>query len=540
MEKNYLKGLFLSMMLGVCSGAMADNYYVSSTGNDANDGKTAATAFATLNKAVETAIDGDVIKVSGKITVTETITLNEFGALTIEGTSSDNDKIDGAKKVRLFNVTNTDLTLRNLTLRRGKASEDKNARGAALMVTGKSVTIDHCVFEKNETPYRSEDNGGAIFYNTGTLTVTNSSFESNIAYRGGAIEAQFSTVKIASCKFKKNLTMAAEGSNTGSASGGAVALGNCWSDLTYDEFTTNQAAGRGGALNIWNSNNERNIDKYCTVKSCAIVENTAGSPGGAIYLSISQNFQMNVLATTIANNTTSGAGGVMYVDNSASSNDTQSINFVNCTMTGNYTASNMGNSGGLCLTGGNDGLRTKVNIVNTILEGNYAAGQNNSWADARFARNGNPDNVTVVNSIIGNAFRDANDGELTNVTNSLINITGSNSANELTAGLGEITDNCFPLKADAQSLTMGSVETAAQYGCDADQKGQAWTQPYIGAVQLKVGDAIPAVPEATGIKTVTTMTTTVKDNAYYTLQGIRVEKPAKGIYIHQGKKIVIR
>ena len=30
------------------------------------------------------------------------------------------------------------------------------------------------------------------------------------------------------------------------------------------------------------------------------------------------------------------------------------------------------------------------------------------------------------------------------------------------------------------------------------------------------------------------------DNAYYTLQGVRVAAPAKGIYIHNGKKIIIR
>ena len=30
------------------------------------------------------------------------------------------------------------------------------------------------------------------------------------------------------------------------------------------------------------------------------------------------------------------------------------------------------------------------------------------------------------------------------------------------------------------------------------------------------------------------------DNAYYTLQGVRVAAPAKGIYIHNGKKTIIR
>ena len=31
-----------------------------------------------------------------------------------------------------------------------------------------------------------------------------------------------------------------------------------------------------------------------------------------------------------------------------------------------------------------------------------------------------------------------------------------------------------------------------------------------------------------------------QDNSYYTLQGIRVDRPSKGIYIHQGRKIVIK
>lgn len=30
------------------------------------------------------------------------------------------------------------------------------------------------------------------------------------------------------------------------------------------------------------------------------------------------------------------------------------------------------------------------------------------------------------------------------------------------------------------------------------------------------------------------------DAAYYTLQGVKVAKPVKGIYIHQGKKVIIK
>lgn len=36
------------------------------------------------------------------------------------------------------------------------------------------------------------------------------------------------------------------------------------------------------------------------------------------------------------------------------------------------------------------------------------------------------------------------------------------------------------------------------------------------------------------------VTTKRNDNAYYTLQGFKVLRPTKGIYIHNGKKIVIK
>ena len=43
---------------------------------------------------------------------------------------------------------------------------------------------------------------------------------------------------------------------------------------------------------------------------------------------------------------------------------------------------------------------------------------------------------------------------------------------------------------------------------------------------------------ATGVPTV--RNSRPADNAYYTLQGVRVDKPAKGIYIQNGKKVVIK
>ena len=53
------------------------------------------------------------------------------------------------------------------------------------------------------------------------------------------------------------------------------------------------------------------------------------------------------------------------------------------------------------------------------------------------------------------------------------------------------------------------------------------------------GEIIGGTP--TGIDEVNVNTGVVsKDNSFYNLQGIKVSKPSKGIYIYQGKKIVIK
>ena len=35
-------------------------------------------------------------------------------------------------------------------------------------------------------------------------------------------------------------------------------------------------------------------------------------------------------------------------------------------------------------------------------------------------------------------------------------------------------------------------------------------------------------------------TTTSEDESYYTIDGVKVERPGKGIYIHKGKKVFIK
>ena len=46
--------------------------------------------------------------------------------------------------------------------------------------------------------------------------------------------------------------------------------------------------------------------------------------------------------------------------------------------------------------------------------------------------------------------------------------------------------------------------------------------------------------DATGISNVIDSDNERKDNSYYSLGGTRVTNPTKGLYIHNGKKILIK
>ena len=44
----------------------------------------------------------------------------------------------------------------------------------------------------------------------------------------------------------------------------------------------------------------------------------------------------------------------------------------------------------------------------------------------------------------------------------------------------------------------------------------------------------------TAIETVKGDVERAADGAWYTIQGVRVDKPSKGIFIHNGKKVVVK
>lgn len=115
---------------------------------------------------------------------------------------------------------------------------------------------------------------------------------------------------------------------------------------------------------------------------------------------------------------------------------------------------------------------------------------------------------------------------------------------EMAGENGSIKD----LANDLQAST-GVTADGTQY-CLTEQDGKVGFGKVKAGVVIPAGKAYLVVKEqasanffafdgtVTAIKNVETSATA--DGAYYTLQGVKVEKPTKGIYVHNGKKVIIK
>ncbi len=113
--------------------------------------------------------------------------------------------------------------------------------------------------------------------------------------------------------------------------------------------------------------------------------------------------------------------------------------------------------------------------------------------------------------------------------------------------------------ADATELTNNDLKVAGESTvADGKQYGLAQVDGKVGFFKIKSGDTLKAGKaylevseesaakmsffaldgETTGINAVETSKTA--DNAFYTLQGVRVAKPSKGLYIMGGKKVIVK
>lgn len=274
--------------------------------------------YPTVAAAMAAAKPGDTIELLKDITesVEVKVTKNFDGELTID---LNQYSIDGNSWKCIWRTGSTNCWPQKLIVKNGTL---KNAgSGSAIWWKG-DLEVVNCRFEKNQ--------GGAIQSRSGNTTIVNSTFEENQSGNaagaaiqlaenaectitgsdfsgnttnnmGGAVYVDHGTLDITDCTFEKN----------SAGFGGAIAV-NEIKELTIGNNTNcldNKAASGGGAIY---ANIATNIN---IVANSALCNNIASGYGGGIYASASN---INIAANSaVYNNTAATAGDDLFFFNNS-------------------------------------------------------------------------------------------------------------------------------------------------------------------------------------------------------------------------------
>ena len=274
-----------------------DDVYVNYTGgNDNNNGSSWANAVKTLENAFTIVKNNGIIHIAdGVLYNTGVINVNKD--VTFIGQSQDNTVING-NGTQLFTIAeNKQVSITNLTITNCVAPED--VFGGAISNSG-SLSLTNTSFIGNSA------NGAGAIDNSGKLTVISSYFANNKAtgHDAGAI-SNFGSLEVINSVFVNN-----------SAFRNAGAIKNQNSNdfkVTGSTFIGNTASGSAkgsyaGAIYSWMGN--------VVVSDCEFINNSASDKAGAIYVSGGNKGQLlscEVTGSTFINNTAK-LGGAIYTE----------------------------------------------------------------------------------------------------------------------------------------------------------------------------------------------------------------------------------
>ncbi len=174
---------------------------------------------------------------------------------------------------------------------------NKAALGGAILNDGDLFNISGTLLLQNQATF----GGGAIYNGFGTVQLTDSRLEANIASDGlaGAILNDSGTLTITSSVLQGNSAMGL------GAAGGAVVSDESGAVLTIDssEFIANTSSGAGGAIFF---------EQSATITNSTFESNSAGTNGGAIAVEapFTGNSTLTLTNSTLSDNFATGPGFV--------------------------------------------------------------------------------------------------------------------------------------------------------------------------------------------------------------------------------------
>lgn len=307
-------------------------------------------------------------------------------------------------------------------------------------------------------------------------------------------------VTIKNCRFYNN-ELTADNSNVG---GAALYSRRSTVHLLDCEFTNNRVTARGGAIRMTAESGKG----YLTAERCLFADNEATS-GIASVICVQHGQAVNIVNSTIVDNKGTEA---IYIS-APDSNFKRVLNIISSTIANN--------------AGGNQVKMVKGNIVNSIIVG--CAGAEADAADAIAVTSGE---AAIVSG--GNNILEKGDAAIT--TNATDVTLEKGSAYATVFGTNVLTDGVLvPVYKATGALADALARTVAEWGVEGvdltvDQNGTVRGETVPGAVKADIKDAISSIEVADK----------ADDAYYYTLSGIRVATPQKGIFIKNGKKVIIK
>jgi hypothetical protein len=293
-----------------------DTFYVSTNGNDTNDG-TIALPFYSIQKGLDASFSLNVrmVKVSaGRYTNNynhQQYCVKLMDGISLTGgwdsTFSSRDPaltpsvIDGQGNtlhvVYAENIVNTNTTLDGFRITGGNANKLQfDSWGGGLWIKDSSFNIQNCDIVSNS----ADSHGGGIsaYFYTGVVSncaiINNTQILNNVFSGGGGAYFLLSGFSAVNCRFLNNTSM---------NNGGGICLDQCQPGVVNGAIIGNSALNSGGGIFV-NTSIGTSLDGEISSNSAAF--------GGGIFLDDSVS---NIVTAYVTNNTAFSSGGGICTNN---------------------------------------------------------------------------------------------------------------------------------------------------------------------------------------------------------------------------------
>ncbi len=250
---------------------ITQDIYVSTGGNNANDGLSWATSFLTLDYALSRVGAAETNPISIYLnaglfspdTTGEIFPLPALDWIQIQGVDAVSTILDAqSETMHFFGYADTDLTFNNLTMTGGNSVYPG---GAFTGLNGSAISMTDCVISGN-----TAQDGGAVFIDRSSATLTSCTISDNTSQIGGGGLAgkNSSEIRIYNCSIKDNTN------NHDHVGGGGIYSRD--SALTVsDSRIHHNSSGRGGGITV----NASSV----ALKNTVVYQNISGASGAGVY-----------------------------------------------------------------------------------------------------------------------------------------------------------------------------------------------------------------------------------------------------------------